>query len=93
MKRILSTLAVLLSIALLWQSIPVYAITDALNSEESLALQESETIENEISAEDTQEHAPYILGEMTDERTLDTKVFRMSDGSYTAAVYPTQGTL
>ena len=90
MKKILSTLAIVLSLALLWQSIPVYAIADALDSEEVAALQEGEKVEYEISTEDTQEHAPYILGEMTDERTLDTKVFRMSDGSYTAAVYPTQ---
>ena len=90
MKKILSTLAILLSIALLWQSVPVYAIADTLNSEESPALQKGEKVEYEISTEDTREHAPYILGEMTDKRTLDTKVFRMSDGSYTAAVYPTQ---
>ena len=88
MKRIFSPLAILLCLTILLQSIPIYAVAATVGADGE-ALGDpvfSEIIEG--TAKTTSE--PYILGEVTEERTLSTKVFRMSDGSYTAAVYPTQ---
>ena len=88
MKKFVSLLAVILSVVLLIQSVPVYAVADAITSENLSASNEVST--NEAEAATEKNTKPFILGEMEDERTLDTKIFRMSDGSYTAAVYPTQ---
>jgi len=54
-------------------------IGEALNSEENEAL-------SDLSVSDG-ESAPYVLGEVEDRRTENTKTFRMSDGSYIVADY------
>ena len=75
-------LAVLLSFVILWQSIPVSALADALSSKKQ-EVSLPEISETELT-EESSKAIPFILGEMTEMRTLDTKVFRMSDGSYSA---------
>ncbi|MBE6714515.1 MAG: DNRLRE domain-containing protein, partial [Ruminococcaceae bacterium] len=82
-------LSVLLSIVIAFQSLPIYAIAAGRgNAAES---EGTAPVENAVlKSENSIESLPYILGELTEERTENMKVFRMSDGSYTAAVYPVQ---
>ncbi|MBE6548715.1 MAG: DNRLRE domain-containing protein, partial [Ruminococcaceae bacterium] len=87
MKKIFSIISVLLCMTILVQSVPVYGLAEIIASDEAELI--VDTPAEETLTKDT-ESIPYILGEITSERTLDTKVFRMSDGSYTAAVYPVQ---
>ncbi|MBR6675959.1 MAG: peptidoglycan DD-metalloendopeptidase family protein [Clostridia bacterium] len=91
MKKSLSLLAAVLCIAVLIQSIPLAVIAGMIGSEaEALEAITGETVVSDALPGEAAGNYPFILGEMIDERTPDTKVFRMSDGSYTAAVYPTQ---
>ena len=87
MKKIFAIISVLLFMTILVQSVPVYVLAEIIASDEAELI--VDTPAEETQTKDT-ESIPYILGEITSERTLDTKVFRMSDGSYTAAVYPVQ---
>ena len=90
-KRIFAMTAAILCAILVFQSLPVSAVSDALKNGQAENSESTDSTEEAtaVSGENT-DSEPYILGEVIEERTEDTKIFRMSDGSYTAAVYPTQ---
>ncbi len=93
-KKVFKLLAAILCAATIVQSIPVFAYgtdSDVIDSEFSEKVN-SEKLDasNDDVLETSDQSVSYILGEIEEERTENTKVFRMNDGSYTAAVYPVQ---
>jgi len=99
MKKFASFLAIVLCVAILIQSMPLLALAASVSAEDAPRLTVdgaasdtpiADTIVTDSANAVTVNGEAFILGEIPEERTLDTKVFRMSDGSYTAAVYPTQ---
>ncbi|MBQ3526987.1 MAG: DNRLRE domain-containing protein [Clostridia bacterium] len=87
-KKIFALISVILSTVMILQSVPVAALADTINTEDNIVSLETAT--DNVEEKENLKTTSYILGEVTDERTEDTKIFRMNDGSYTAAVYPTQ---
>ncbi len=71
-KMYLKVISVILVCALVLQSIPI-----------SVAAQTQD-----IAEQTTEEASAYVIGEDISKREMSVKHFRMSDGSYTAAVYP-----
>ena len=82
-KYIKILLAFILSIALVVTHIPMISAEDIFGTasenvdEQEIVTQESDNNEN-----------AYIIGEIEDKRSKDTKHFRMSDGSIKACIYP-----
>ena len=78
-------LAVLLSITLVLTCFPMVASASGISKTEITEEAIVETSNTEISKSGTE---PSILSELIDKRESNIKHFKMSDGSYTAAVYP-----
>ncbi|MBR6509839.1 MAG: DNRLRE domain-containing protein [Clostridia bacterium] len=83
-------LALLLSVALLLTCFPI--ITSASENTQADAIEKTvvETVDNDTDStvENQSETESDIIGEIIDKREANVKHFKMSDGSYTAAVYP-----
>ena len=82
-------LAVVLSIALVTATLPLEAAAaeQAASTTEEAVLTDNSVAE---TGENTSEEQPYIVAEITEERTETTKTFRRSDGSYAIAAYDQQ---
>ena len=87
-KKIFVLISVILSTVMIVQNVPVAALAYTISTEDNIVSLETPTDDAEKKEE--LKTVSHILGEVTDQRTEDTKIFRMNDGSYTAAVYPTQ---
>ena len=84
MKKYLKILLVLvLTISLVVTHIPIITAENISISTNDTAITEETVAQETESDEDA-----YILGELKDKRSKDTKHFRMSDGSIKACVYP-----
>ncbi len=82
-KHLKILLAFILSVALVVTHIPIITAEDILGTVSENAS------EQEIVTQETKENEnAYILGELKDKRSKDTKHFRMSDGSIKACIYP-----
>ncbi|MBR3767092.1 MAG: DNRLRE domain-containing protein, partial [Clostridia bacterium] len=81
MKKFIKTISVFLSLLLILQAIPLNA-----SALESLLQAESTQISKETSTEPAV-NEPYILSEDISKREENVKHFKMSDGTYQAAVY------
>ncbi|MBO5211837.1 MAG: DNRLRE domain-containing protein [Clostridia bacterium] len=79
-KRFKILLAFILSIALVVTHIPLISAEEIFGSEVKYNTQQEEITQQNEDA--------YILGELIEKRSNDTKHFRMSDGSIKACVYP-----
>ena len=79
-KRFKILLAFVLSLALVVTHIPLISAEDIFGSEVKDNTQQEEITQQNEDA--------YILGELIEKRSNDTKHFRMSDGSIKACVYP-----
>lgn len=81
-KKITKILSVILSVLLFIGIVPVQVFAQVADTlEQAVSVSETETVSEEISTEDAQSE---ILYEVTEERDEYTKVYRKSDGSYTA---------
>lgn len=95
-RNVLRLVAVILSITVLVTAFPLDTLaTDEIfteNNGTSIVVEEAEKTEETEELEETAEEIeassePYILAELDGKRTETTKMFRMSDGSYTIAAY------
>ena len=85
-KLLRSLLSVFISITMVLTVIPFTAIAKEVNSPAIKTGVETTLSDNII--EDKIETEPIIVGEIISKRESNVKHFKMSDGSYTAAVYP-----
>ncbi len=89
-----AALGVIIMIAIVAQTIPLVGAAEALQNELAVSEEGQRDYKTDLFDESIFEEAeeakllPYPIAEITEERDTYTKVFRMSDGSYTAAVYP-----
>ena len=79
-KRFKILLAFILSVALVVTHIPLISAEEIFGSKVKDNTQQEEITQQNEDA--------YILGELIEKRSNDTKHFRMSDGSIKACVYP-----
>ncbi len=89
MKKIIAIISLLLCMIVVVQSLPMSAYAEVLTGEAD-SVDSEQSSDTEVTVEEEIEEIVYIVGEDETQRDETTKVFRMSDGSYTAAVYPTQ---
>lgn len=85
-KRPIGLLCMIVSFALLLTSLPMVAFAAAIDEAESIA-DMTEPIDA-VTDNGTAETDAYIVEELEERREPNIKHFRMSDGTYTAAVYP-----
>ncbi len=91
MKKTLSNiLTVMLALLMALYVFPYEVIATMPDDTKSEEYDTSVLDESVFEEDDKSKNEAYILFEDTEQRDETTKVFRMSDGSYTAAVYPMQ---
>ena len=91
MKKTLSNiLTVMLALLMALYVFPYEVIATMPDATEPEEYDTSVLDESVFEEDDNSKKEAYILFEDTEQRDENTKVFRMSDGSYTAAVYPMQ---
>lgn len=89
-----AAIGVIAMTAIVVQTIPLAGAAKALQDELAISEERQGDYQTDLFDESIFEEAeeaqllPYPIAEITEERDTYTKVFRMSDGSYTAAVYP-----
>lgn len=85
MKTIIKYISVILIIALLVQTVSV-SVLAAENTQ--ITSEQVEALPSDpIESAEAGDSAPFIIEELEEERNANTKRFRMSDGTVTAAVY------
>lgn len=78
-------LAVILSVLMIFTAFPVTAASPTA----ILETQNPTTLKNQEASQDSvTKQEPYVVSEVVEKREPNIKHFRMSDGSYVAAVYP-----
>lgn len=82
-------LCMLLCLTMLVQLLPASALAAEKTLTEEIPAVENFDIPMETIPEASEEVEPHILSEVTEERTENTKTFRMSDGTHRVAVYDT----
>lgn len=89
MKKVIAIISLLLCMIVVVQSLPMSVYAEMLAGEAE-SVDSEQTLDSDVAVEEETEKIVYIISEDETQRDETTKVFRMSDGSYTAAVYPTQ---
>ena len=87
-KTLRCLLSVFIAVALVLTAIPFTAIAEGIDISDVKAEVETVDSDTDGTVENQSETESDIIGELIDKREPNVKHFRMSDGSYTAAVYP-----